>query len=199
LTRFLTKTTGVLLLLAVLCAVAGCSPKDNLGGLNPTCIYFNAGTPAAVEVVAVVSDLSDCNTAVIELVVTGVDNLWGVSFELDYPSGISQVFPIDVTTSVLGAEPELIYNLEEDPLGHIEVGVSRSNVFFDRGVPMADLDANPVLLRLGFRQLTTGGSGNVTFTMGTTSLSFREPPDPDPQEVTFDDTIPFTGGSLFIQ
>jgi len=197
LTRSVTKTTGALLLLALLCAAAGCSPNDNLGGLVPTCISFTpATTPTAGEVVAVSSDLSDCDTAVIELAVSGVDNLWGISFEMDYPSGISQVFPfVDVSTSVLGDQAKLIFFLDEDPLGHIEVGVSRNNLYFDQGLPMADLDTNPVVLRLGFQRFATGGSGDAEFTMGTTSLSFRQAG----QEPTFDDTIPFSGGSLFIQ
>ena len=88
----ISSATVVLLLLIV---SFGCETDPNLGGLVQTCITFVPLAPPADGVVAPLSsDTSDCAVAEVELVVTGVDDIWSAHFEVDYPSGFSQIFEV---------------------------------------------------------------------------------------------------------
>jgi hypothetical protein len=200
LSRTVLKISSVAALVFLLALAPGCETDEATGGLIPTCIQFipDQDPTPGVATLAVDDTLSDCDAAVVELVVTGVDKVWGVSFELNYPAGIAQILPtqtghlVDVSTSFLGSESQLLIVTEEDPLGLVEIGVTRSNAAFDEGKDPDDL-VDPVLLRMGFARLTSSGSGNVTFSDAT--LWIREldaEPVPDP-------VVQFSGGTLVIQ
>jgi hypothetical protein len=135
---------------------------------------------------------------VVDFVVTGVTDVWSVYFEIDYPSGFSQILPTQdlseaVSNSFLGSDAVVV--IEEEPLGHAEVAVTRLDTAHDRGATPTDTDN--VLLRLGFARFATGGQGAVGFS--DANLSLRPPPDPDPvPPAPADPPVPFVDGTLVI-
>ena len=182
---------ATILLLAVIC---GCETDPNLGGLVQSCIVFvPLGPPADGVVAPLSSDTSDCAVAEVELVVTGIDDIWSTSFEVDYPSGISQIFfdVVDVSDSFLGSDAVVV--IQEDPLGHVEIGVTRVDTGNNIGV--TPTPGNDVLARIAFLRFSSSGSGDVIFS--NANLSQRSSPDPG-TPIPVDPPVPFVNGILSI-
>jgi hypothetical protein len=130
--------------------------------------------------------------AEVELVVTGIADVWSTSFEVDYPSGIAFVVQaVDLSDSFLGADA--LFTILEDPLGHVEIGVTRVDTGSNIGV--TPTPGNDVLVRMAFVRFASGGSGDVIF--GNANLSQRSTAIPG-TPIPVDPPVPFINGMLTI-
>ena len=149
--------SGLVLLLA-LCG--GCEDDEGLG-LDASCVAFIPDSvPTPGEVVAQVGADSSCEIVIIELIVTGVDDIWGASFEPIYPGGtvlISQ--DIDLEGSFLGEDA--FQELVELSPGVAEAGITRVDNRVNTGVTPDD--DNNLLARFAFLRIAASGSGPLTF------------------------------------
>ncbi len=179
--------SGLVLLLA-LCG--GCEDDEGLG-LDASCVAFIPDSvPTPGEVVAQVGEDSSCEIVIIELIVTGVDDIWGASFEPIYPGGtvlISQ--DIDLEGSFLGEDA--FQELVEISPGVAEAGITRVDNTVNTGVTPDD---DNLLARFAFLRIAASGSGPLTFE--DADLSIRA----GPGEPVTDPIIPivFRGGTLSI-
>jgi len=189
----LVKTSIVVMTIFMLAVIPACSTDDPVGGLQPVCITFVPDAdPTLGEVAPVWSDTSDCAVAEVELVVTGVTDVWSTSFEVDYPSGIAFVVQaVDLSDSFLGADA--LFTILEDPLGHVEIGVTRVDTGTNIGV--TPTPGNDVLVRMAFVRFASGGSGDVIF--GNANLSQRSTAIPG-TPIPVDPPVPFIDGMLTI-
>jgi len=170
----------------------GCSTDDS-GGLDDSCLAFVPSQQRTDgEVTAVLAADSSCDLAILELVVTGVSDVWSVQFELDYPIALSQFAFIDTASSFLvddGTPP--LFHAEDNPLGHLVVGVSRQNTGSNTGVTPTEDDN--VLVRLGFVRFANSGEGLLMFM--NPSLSTLTVAGEQPTELL----VPFHAGSFVIE
>lgn len=176
--------SGLLLLLVL---AWGCEDDSNLGfGLS--CITFvpNA-VPIAGEVVAQVGAESGCDVVVVELVVTGVADVFAASFEINFPDAISLISnDLDVSNSFLG--DDAIQVLQEISPGIVEGGVTR--VGSTNGGVTPD-DTNNVLLKVAFFRAANSGSGALSFNDANLIIAGTPP-------VAAVPAVPFRGGTLMI-
>lgn len=185
---------AVLALAVLLAASAGCQTNDSVGGLTPSCITFipvKDSTPG--EVTSVWGSESTCETAEVELVVSGVSDIWSAEFEVHYPVGISQFFKVDAADSFLvEGTSTLLVEAQEITAGVVEIGVSRVDSQNNVGVTPT---TNTLLARLVFFRIASGGSGDVTLEDAnlTKVENLGDPPTP------FAPAIAFSAGEIFIE
>jgi hypothetical protein len=185
-------------LLLLLALGPGCETDEPSGGLVTSCLTYTAEKdPTEGEVTsALYEDFSDCGTAVVELVLTGVEDVWSVQFHVVYPYAISQIREdvVDVTESFLATDDgDVEYHIEEQTPGRAVVGVTRIDTGSNKGVTPTAEDS--VVLRLGFELFAATGSGEVTFEEA--SVWVRTSPDPG-QPLPADPPVSFSGGTLVI-
>ncbi len=175
--------SGLLLLLVL---SWGCEDDSDLG-LGLSCITFVPdAVPTDGEVVAQRSSDSGCDVVVVELVVTGVPEVFGASFEIDFPEEISLISQdLDVTDSFLG--DDLFQELQEVSPGTAEGAVTRVG---SEEVGATPSDTDNILLKVAFFRFVSSGSGALSFNDANLILA-GAPPVADP-------TVPFRGGTLMI-
>jgi len=177
---------GLLLLLVF---AAGCEDDDTLG-LGVTCITFVPdAVPTAGEVVARRAAESDCDVVVVELIVTGVENVYATNFDIDYPQQFALISQnLVVSDSFLGTD--LIQNLDEVPPGSGMVvgGLTRQG---DVTIGVTPDDTNNILFKVGFVGFTISGSEALTFNDANLIIAGIPPTGSIP-------AIPFRGGTLMI-
>ncbi len=165
---------SALLLLPIL--GSGCEDDSDLG-LTSSCITFVPDAePTDGEVVAQRSATSTCEVVVVELVVTGVDDVHSANFKMTFPNEAFFLFPLDydndgnldtldVTSSFLGDErftdlgliPILV---EEPPDSGIAVGgVTRVGTREGTRQGVTPDDTNNSLFKVAFRRFIDSGSG----------------------------------------
>ncbi len=179
--------SGLLLLLIL---AWGCEDDSDLG-LGLSCITFvpNA-VPTDGEVVAQRSADSGCDVVVVELVVTGVADVFAASFEIDFPDEFTLISQdLDVTDSFLGEN--LFQELQEVSPGTAVGGVTR--VDSNNGGVTPD-DTNNILLKVAFLRFVNSGSGALSFNDANLEI-VANPGDPPVAAVP---AVPFRGGTLMI-
>jgi len=123
--------------------------------------------------------------------VSGIDDIWGASFEVRFPDGIAQFASLDLNDSFLaeGASNLIISSGEIEP-GLWEIGFSRDASDTPVGVTPG---ANTQLARLIFFRIATAGDGPVT--IEDASLFILANPGDPPTELV----VPFSGGEFDIR
>ncbi len=179
--------SGLLLLLVL---SWGCEDDSTLG-LGVSCITFVPDTvPTDGEVVAQRSDDSGCDVVVVELVVTGVTDVFAASFEIDFPQAFALISQdLDVTDSFLG--DDLFQELQEVSPGTAEGAVTRVGSEEVGATPSA---TDNILLKVAFFRFVSSGSGALSFNDAKLKI-VAIPGDPP---VDADPAVPFRGGTLMI-
>ena len=200
--RTAAKLTTLLALVFVLGLATGCE-SDEPAGLSPVCIEFVSDLePVSGEVVAVRNEGSVCDTAVVDLIVSGIDDVWSAQFEIVHPDLISQVF-VDVADSFLtsdGNTPIVTVQIVEPPPDQtpttirIEVGITRTDNGSNIGIDATDPDQN-LLARIFFVRSGLAGAGELLFE--DANLNQRSSPIPG-EPVPVNPPVPFRGGSLVV-
>ena len=182
--------SGLMLLLA---PGWGCEDDTDLG-LGVSCITFVPdAVPTDGEVVARLGAESSCDVVVVELVVTGVPDVFAASFEIDFPQEFSAIsVNLDVADSFLG--PDLIQELQEISPGVVEGGVSRVGVKMGGVTPDEN---NNLLFKVGFLRFASSGSGALSFNDANLQI-VEQDPGQDPEVANADPVIPFRGGTLMV-
>ncbi len=176
--------SGLLLLLVL---GSGCEDDSDLG-LGLSCITFvpNA-VPTDGEVVAQRSADSGCDVVVVELVVTGVADVFAANFEIDFPNEFALISQdLDVSESFLG--DDAIQVLEEISPGIGEAGVTRVDT--NSGGVTPD-DTNNILVKMAFLRFVSSGSGALLLNDANLILAGTPPVGAVP-------ALPFRGGTLMI-
>jgi hypothetical protein len=182
-----------LVLLGALLWATGCSTDENSAGLAPNCISFvpdiGDDPPPSGEVTALFGPDSTCNTLDLQLVVSGVDDIFSAQFEIVYPTGIAQVFQVDLNGSFLfedGVTPLLNFDVVN---GRAEIGFTRQDTNNGGVTPPVD---NTLLAVVRFARIATTSSGTLSFEDATLSVL------PDPAGPPVEVTVPFNGGVIAV-
>jgi hypothetical protein len=114
------------MLALVLVSGSACDEGDPGGG-SVVCVEFTADqAPTSGEVTALMSDETTCEAVIVELVVTDVNDVFGLQTMITYDTSIAQFAGWDSTNSVLRADgSEVASVVREIAAGELEVGVTR--------------------------------------------------------------------------
>jgi hypothetical protein len=188
------RVLATLAVCALLAVSPGCNDDSGSSGLVASCIRFDREKPpTSGEVTSVWGSESTCDTVEVELVVSGVADIWSAEFEVVYPVGISQYAGLSVGDSfLLEGTDTLFFEGDEIVPGRVEIGVSRVDSSSIVGVTPTD---NTLLCRLIFRRITSGGGGEVTLEDANLTKVENLGYQPTP----FDPAIEFSGGTFFIE
>jgi hypothetical protein len=179
------------LLLVLAAATAGCSSGGNGGGgmLTPEgCLGLQDAAAGASGTVVAAEDSTDCDDLVVELAVTGVDDLFGAQFTVNFNPTHVSLQGVSKTGSVLESGGATVTTplLNEIAPGQVQVGFTRQA---STGV---DVPGTAPLAWLMFRRVASAGSSG--------SLSFTDPAlfdsDTPPQEIA---SITWFGAELVIE
>ena len=175
--------------LLALCLVAafGCD-DDGGGGGGPTPIpcldYARSATPSPGTVVADDGTGSTCNVAVVDLIVTDVNDVFGASFNVRFDPAVVAFTGASASGSVLGANVDVVQNVVAS--GEVSVGITRRQP--DPGV---DVVGGQRLIRLTFARVATGNASSSLSFVNASLLDSSAPPQPIPG-------ITFSGGSMTV-
>jgi len=192
--------TGLILiglgLAALLMFGAGCSTDDDVGGFQVSCLTFLATkAPIDGEVTSVWGSESTCDTAEVELVIPGgVDNVWGASFHVTYDDSLAVFAGMSAGDSFLTQDGNLLLlDQEDDQNGKVVIGVTRTDSLNNVGVaPLVD---NPLIVRLFFFRIASGGSGPV----GIVNADLWKVENLGDPPTKFSPQIVFSGGQFDIE
>jgi hypothetical protein len=114
-------------ILALLLPVPGCSEDETGGVLVAPCLDFNPGTmPVSQTVTTRLSDDSSCNVAALEIVATGVDDVWALDTTVTFDTELVFWTGYSTSDSVLGADgAAVVAVVESTAAGELTVGVTR--------------------------------------------------------------------------
>ncbi len=130
-------TIAIMLLL-----VPGCS-DDSSPISTELCIEFDgAQAPAPGTVSSRLGEDSVCEEAVVEIVATGLSDVFGIATTVEYDPEVAAYSGRSTIGSALGTD--LLVDIEEDPLGTLTIGVTRVST---TGV---DITGTEVLIELFF-------------------------------------------------
>jgi hypothetical protein len=152
------KLSVISLLALVLVSAAACDEGDTTGG-GVVCVEFRADQePTPGEVTALMSSNTTCEAVIVELVVTDVDDVFGLQTMITYDTSIAQFSGWDTTDSILRSDgSEVASVVREVAAGTIEVGVTR---VLQGG---SDVTGTGTILELFFLiNRNTEGSGDLT-------------------------------------
>ncbi len=167
------------------------SPGCGGGGgvVTPTvCIAFAPGSaPAPGTIVAAQTSTGACDLVSIDLLVTGVTDIFAASFTVDYDQSIASYDRVSTSGSLLASDGRTVEVLEDRRSGHVTIGLTR------RGATTGiDAAGTALLVRLFFLKAgTAAGSGSLGFS--NTKLLGSETP---PQEKQ---GMQWSGGTLFLR
>jgi hypothetical protein len=140
--------------------------------------------------------------AVVDLIVSGIDDVWSAQFEIVHPNLIQQLF-IDTQPSFLTSDgniPIVTLQVVEPPPDEVptnvrsEAGITRTDDGSNIGIDATDPDMN-LLAQILFVRLGTAGAGELLFE--DANLSQRSSPDPG-EPVPLNPPVPFRGGTLVV-
>ena len=158
---------------AVLCLIgaSGCSSDTTV--FIPSCLFFEGDqAPASGIVVPQTNeDSSSCSLIVVELLVSGVDDIFGAEFTFTYPVVSTQFIDIVSTTgaSLLDQDGLLLTAFaDERTPGEVTVVLTRDGSQTQQGVD-ADLFDN-LLVGLVFFQILNSGEGDLVFVANQADL-----------------------------
>ncbi len=177
------RVLPLVLLLALL--PLGCD--DDEGDSGDPCIEFTAAAVPAPQTVTAIGGLgSDCDVAVVDLVVTDVDNLFATSFDLAFDATRVALVTVSTATSVLTSDgAPILRQVTTIGTGQVHVALTRSQVSTGVNVVGGGTLATITFLRAG-----TGGTSPLTLS-NATLLDPGTPPAPIPG-------IQFRGGTFQI-
>lgn len=177
-----------LLLLPLILLVAACGGGDNGGGnMMPTaCIDFTGGaTATSGSVIAQKGTGSTCDVVVVDLIVTDVNNLFGMEVILTYDPAVVDYESSSSAGSVLTQGGVVVPVLESEVTGQVLIAATRQAA---NGV---NVTGSGQLLRLLFRKV--GGSGMSAMSYSGNQLFDDQPP---PQPIP---GISWSSGQLVVQ
>lgn len=184
-------------LVAVVTLAAGCSTDDDIGGFSVSCLTFiPAEVPTTGEVTSVWGLESTCSQTEVELVVTGVDDIWSASFEVDYPEELMGFAAVQTGDSFLredGADVSFIVQENPPGSGLLEIGISRVDTLVNKGI--SPTEDNPLLIRLVFIRFASGGTGEFLIQ----DAKLKKVENVGDLESDFDPPIVFSGGTFAIE
>jgi hypothetical protein len=160
----------------VLCALVLCGTgceTDPASGFQINCLELvNNDIPATGEVSLVWGADSTCDLLELEVYVTDVEDIWSVSFTLDYPDALVQYAGVSFGDSLLREDgndvlPPVVDPQFEGGQASLVVGFTRTNSDVNAGIDAATStpeqpDAS-LLLRLLFVRAATAGEGPLEF------------------------------------
>ncbi len=135
----------------------------------PRCATFTPAAMPAAGTVTTESDLSStCDIVKLNVMVTGVDNVWSAGFKVRYPSNLLTFLDADDTNSILGKDGTPLDTLLVLPpipvpgtdFSEVTVGITRSS----STAPGVNIGATPeLLIQLLFSRGSGTGSGSITY------------------------------------
>jgi len=163
------------LVLVLLLAGQGCSNDDPTGGVlaNPCLDFDPDGAAVAGAVTTRLSDDSTCTLVTVEIVATGINDVWSLDTTLTYDPSVVAWTGNSTVDSVLGADGTAVAALVDlTGTGELTIGISR--VAADDGV---DIGAEGGVLLELFFALNTTVAGDGVITLGDECLrTVGEPP-----------------------
>jgi hypothetical protein len=186
--------SALVALIAVFLLVApGCSDDETGGVLVDPCLDFtpeSASVPGAVT--TRLADESTCTLATLEIVATGIDDVWSLDTTVTYDPAVVAWTGNSIEGSVLGEDGTAVAAIiDATASGELTVGVSR--VAADEGMDIVDPG---VLVRLFFTLNTTSAdSGAVE--LGQNCLTTPDPQDPGGHPVEL--AVNCSGGTLRVE
>lgn len=158
--------SAIALIATMLFLVPGCSDDSPVS--TELCIEFDSSqAPASETVTSRLSEDSVCQEVVVELVVTDVNDVFGINTIIEYDPEVAAYSGRSTIGSVLGSD--LLVNIEENPIGTLTVGVTRVAA---TGV---DVTGTEVLIELFF-QIWAVDTDSGPLTMGDNCLLDSGPP-----------------------
>lgn len=189
-TRPESRSALLVLVLFLLLVGQGCSDDSSGGVLTDPCLDFTAAGPAVAGAVTTrLGDESTCTLATLEIVATGIDDVWSLDTTVTFDPALVTWTGNSTTGSVLGADGAAVAAfIEATASGELTVGISR--VAADEGI---DIDADGGVLLTLYFALNTTVAGTGAFSMGDECLTtVGEPPPVIPG-------VDCSGGSFTVQ
>jgi len=139
------------------------------------CIDFTPSTtPVPGTVVAKGSSTTNCDTEVIDLIVSDVPELFGAAFDMTYAADLASFRRVSIDGSVLSSDgAEVAVLAKELQPGRVTVGISRLAA---QGV---DVVGDQLLIHVTLNRFGTEGTGELSFT-NSNLLDSGSPPQPIP-------------------
>ena len=185
--RVIHRRRGLPLALALTVAIVypGCDNDDTSSG-NPCVEFAPAAVPAPQTVTAIEGQGVSCDVAVVDLVVTDVNDLFASSFDVTFDATRVVLVTVSTTNSVLTSDgAPVLRQVTTIGTGHVHVALTRSQVA--TGV---DVVGGGTLATITF--LRTGTGGTSPFALSDAELlDPSTPPAPIPG-------ISFRGGTFQI-
>jgi hypothetical protein len=148
-------TVGTTVLLWVL-GGGGCGGG---GGLAGPCLDFLASAePSRGTAVARLATGSNCDRAIVEIVLTDVPDVFAVEFTASFDEAVAAYEAYSLVGSALAMDGAQVLALEEREPGSVSLAFSRANPA--RGV---DITGSRTLVRLVFRRVGPPGRGPLAF------------------------------------
>ena len=179
---------GVGLLLAtVLVAGPACDEDDTTGG-SVVCVEFRPEQePTSGAVTALMGSASTCELVLVELVVTDVDDVFGLQTTITYDTSVARLSGWSTTDSVLRSDDaEVASVVREVSSGTIELGITR---VLEDGI---DVTGTGTLIELFFL-INRGTEGSGSFDVEQECLwGSQDPPQSKPD-------VACSGGTLIVR
>ncbi|HXV76822.1 MAG TPA: hypothetical protein VD788_10960 [Candidatus Polarisedimenticolaceae bacterium] len=144
---------------------AGCGGDDSGGGgggiVTTPCVELaNAVDPVPGTVVAVDGLSGDCDELWVDVTISGVGQpLFGVSFDLLFPTNLVALRAPDTSGSVLGSGGVPVEIITDPIPGGTNISLAR----FSSTAAGVDVSGEHLLIRLKFIRFAGSGSGTVEF------------------------------------
>ena len=145
---------------ALLLVLAACGGGGGGGGSSPTppqasLTFTPSGTPPANSI-SLRRNGAGTTTLVLEVQATGVTDLYGVAFDLQFPANLLRYQPPATTGGFLGGDGQGTSLLvEENPAGNLVVGFTRLGA-------VGGVSGSGTLMTLTFTAIGSG-SGSIQF------------------------------------
>jgi hypothetical protein len=161
--------SAMAMIAVMLFLVPGCSDDSPVS--SELCIEFDsAQAPTPGTVTSRLGDDSECEVVVVELVVTGVNDVFGIATTIEYDTDAATYRTRSAIGSVLGND--LLIDIEDDPLGTLTVGVTR---IATTGVDVAGTE---VLIKLFFDVYSFDAASGPLSIEDNCLLDSGTPPEP---------------------
>ena len=168
------NVSKTLLLFPIILLVVACGGGSDGGGMTtPTvCIDFTGGTAATSgSVVAQQGSGSTCDVVAVDLIVTGVNDLFGMGVTLSYDPAVASYEGLTTVGSVLAQGGVQVQALELESSGQVLIGATRTGATTN-GVNVA---GSQLLLRVLFRKVGSGGMTTISYS-DNQLLDAQQPP-----------------------
>ena len=166
--------------------LAGCSTNEESADvLTGPCLDFApSASPTSASVVARKGAGSTCDLLEIDFVITDVQDVSSVSFDVSYDHGVASLQDVSQDGSFLGSGLNIQLLTENVAKGELQVGAGRIDL---TGV---DATGTQHVLTLTFQRVASSGSGSLTVSNGVI-LGSGNPPVPK-------SGITWGGGTTFV-